>query len=246
MITNLQPYWPVLLAIGALSALAGVLVYAALLRRVEKLSRRVPKRWPLRPRIVTNGEERKVWRWLAMAFLDYTVMVKMPVTRFTMPVSKEQGLPWYELLSSLYCTFTIVRSDGKVMGCIDLSGTSSSASRSRRMKDALLNQCAIPYLLIDPADLPSLLQIRTEFLGESAAPMPDNKYRAAEVNTASATLRDSLTRKRKTRNSEMSPLTASGDSQPSRFAEDSGSHYPTSWQENSFLVPLDSRRAELH
>ena len=41
MITNLQPYWPVLLAIGALSALAGVLVYAALLRRVEKLSRRV-------------------------------------------------------------------------------------------------------------------------------------------------------------------------------------------------------------
>lgn len=246
MLNSLQPYWPAGLALVALvSAALGMVLYAWWARREARLRRRAPKQWPLRPRVITNGEERKTWRWMAMSFMDYSVMVKMPVTRYTTPSSREHGLHWYELLSSLYCTFTVVRSDGRVMGCVDLIDTMRGPNRSKRMKAALLGQCGIPYLVIDPSDLPSLIRIRTEFLGESAAAMPDSTSRSAAVHSASAHLRESLTRHRRSRHSQHASLGAdSRDSQNSSYGEDSGSQY-SSWQDNSFLVPLDSRQAEL-
>lgn len=127
--------WQLAVLVGVLaSAVGGAITYAWWVRRAARLRRRAPKHWPLSPRVVTNIEERKIWRWLNLAFLDHSVMIKMPVTRFTMPNSRKHGLHWYELLSGLYCTFTIVRADGHVIGCVDLAGRFADPSRAQRMK----------------------------------------------------------------------------------------------------------------
>ena len=56
---------------------------------------------------MANSQERKVWRWLVRVFFDHHVMVKIPVTRFTMPRAKENSEHWYQMLSGVYCTFTV-------------------------------------------------------------------------------------------------------------------------------------------
>jgi hypothetical protein len=107
-------YWPALVIAGVIAAFAaGVFVSAWSARRVARQRRQAPRSWPLSPRAIINSEERKVWRWLELAFVDYSVMVKLPVTRFSIPNSAEQGVRWYELLSGLYSTFTVVRADGR-------------------------------------------------------------------------------------------------------------------------------------
>jgi hypothetical protein len=63
-----------------------------------------PKRWPLSARVPANTEERKAWRWLTQSFPDHYVMIKFPVTRFTLPRKRENGMHWHELLSSVYWT----------------------------------------------------------------------------------------------------------------------------------------------
>ncbi len=209
------------------------------------MRRRAPRHWPLSPRVVTNSEERKIWRWLNLAFLDHSVMIKMPVTRFTMPNSRKQGLHWYELLSGLYCTFTIVRPDGHVIGCVDLPGRFTGPPKAQRMKEELLRQCGIAYIVVEPRKLPHLLEIRASFLGEDARAMPDGNRQAAAISAASISLRNSLTRSRQTRNSDLAPLAAregGPDSVNSDFAD---SRFAAGWQENSFIMPLDSRSAGL-
>ena len=80
----------------------GVLLCLYLTRRAAHKRRVIPKRWPLNPRVLANTRERKVWRWLSQTFLDHHIMIKIPVIRFTLPRTKEQGLHWYRLLSGVY------------------------------------------------------------------------------------------------------------------------------------------------
>ncbi|UUZ75195.1 DUF2726 domain-containing protein [Polaromonas sp. P1(28)-13] len=138
--------------------------------------RRIPRHWPLSQRLVANSEERKVWGWLAPAFSEHSVMIKMPVTRFTLPITKKHGQHWYELLSALYCTFTVVTADGQVIGCVDVSGQLRLAKKNRILKETLLNQCGIAYIAVDSTHLPSVQDIRTEFLGDMAS-MPHDRAR---------------------------------------------------------------------
>jgi hypothetical protein len=81
-----------------------------------------PARWPLNPRVIVNSEERRVWRWLCRAFVDHHIMVKIPVTRFTMPRSPDNSVHWFNLLNGAYCTFTVCTPEGRAVGCVDVPG----------------------------------------------------------------------------------------------------------------------------
>lgn len=242
-----------LLTLGGLGALVsvalGALIHAWWLRRVARERRRIPRRWPLSQRLVANSEERKVWRWLTHAFAEHAVMIKMPVTRFTLPMSKKHGLHWFELLSGLYCTFTVITPAGQVIGCVDVRDQLRLARKTRILKETLLNQCGIAYMVLESAHLPSTRDIRIQFLGEAAF-VPNERERQrdeAAIQSASMSLRESLQRQRKTRDSGRTPLTPNSESgYDSRNHSDSGSHFSVLWQENSFIMPLDSRKGDLH
>lgn len=245
---HISGWWWVLIAAGALVA-AGVGVWLSIWRaqQIARKRRRAPKRWPVSVRAAANSDERKVWRWLTLAFPDHSVMLKMPVTRFTLPNSKEHGVYWYELLSSLYCTFTLVGADGQVIGCVDMPARTGGPSRTLRMKDTLMHQCGLHYVMLDMGNLPSLLEIRTVFFGAEGAAMPKSKHQTEAITAASDNLRRSLIRKRQTRSSDFSPLsTGSGGLHSSNFHDEGASQFSGSWNENSFIMPLDSRKGGLH
>lgn len=245
-------YWPALAIAGGLAAfLAGALVAAWLARRAARLKRQAPKQWPLSPRAIINSEERKIWRWLELAFVDYSVMVKLPVTRFSIPNSAEQGVRWYELLSSLYCTFTVVRADGRVMGCVDLPSRGGRPSKAQRMKASMLAQCGIGYIILQPGTEPTVAQIRFKFLGEMASAMPQGNYQAAAIQAASSSLRSSITRSRQIRQNDSGPAPLSPSSSAPLMRSDSdyaglaSSGFNAQWQDDSFIMPLDSRKGGL-
>ena len=245
-------YWPALIIAGLIVAfVSGAFVYAWLTRRNARRRRQAPKKWPLSPRAIINSEERKVWRWLELAFVDYSVMIKLPVTRFSIPNSAEQGLRWYELLSSLYSTFTVVRADGRVMGCVDLPSRTGRPSNGQRMKASMLSQCGISYVILYPGTEPTVAQIRFKFLGEIASPMSQGSYQAAAIQAASSSLRSSITRGRQLRETESGPAPLTASSAESVTTSDSdysglaSSGFNAQWQDNSFIMPLDSRKAGL-
>lgn len=228
---------PALLAIGAM-------LYRAWEDRKARARRRIPKQWPLDTRAVANSEELLVWHWLSRAFYDHHVMIKMPVTRFTLPREKEEGMDWYRLLGGVYCTFSICKADGRVVGCLDVPGRAGIPRSTRQLKHSLLTQCGLPYWVVRSNSLPTVSEIRGEFLGEVPTPetLRDREQEERAMIAAQTNLRSALTRQRSNRHSDFSPLSTwpgstTGDSKVS----DLGSQ----WQDNSFLVPLDSRKGDL-
>jgi hypothetical protein len=228
---------PALLAIGAM-------LYRAWEDRKARARRRIPKQWPLDTRAVANSEELLVWHWLSRAFYDHHVMIKLPVTRFTLPREKEEGMDWYRLLGGVYCTFSICKADGRVVGCLDVPGRAGIPRSTRQLKHSLLTQCGLPYWVVRSNSLPTVSEIRGEFLGEVPTPetLRDREQEERAMIAAQTNLRSALTRQRSNRHSDFSPLSTwpgstTGDSKVS----DLGSQ----WQDNSFLVPLDSRKGDL-
>lgn len=217
-------------------------------RRETIRRKRIPRLWPLIPRLVINSQERMAWRWLTRVFFDHSVMIKMPVTRFTLPKTQEQGQHWYQLLTNAYSTFTLVNLEGQVVGCIDVANPLRNSKRSQILKHSLLAQCGIGYVVINSPDFPDASEIRAKFFGEIAsqqrADFAKNEYK---VSAASDQLRASLKRQRTTRNSDLAPLAAdsSGISEYASDLNEADSHILHSWQGNSFLSPLDSRKGGL-
>lgn len=233
------PLWLFALLIPAALAV-GALLHKAWQARQAKARRRIPRRWPLDTRTVTNTEELSVWHWLSRAFYDHHVMIKMPVTRFTLPREKHEGMAWYQMLGGVYCTFTICRTDGRVVGCVDVPSRAGIPRSTRQIKHSLLTQCGLPYWVVRSSNLPTVTEIRSEFLGETptAQTLREREQEERAIIAAQANLRSALSRQRNNRSSEFSPLsTLPGDSRMS----DLGSQ----WQDNSFLVPLDSRKGDL-
>lgn len=224
--------------------LLGAVFHAWWLRRQAHERRRIPKRWPLSPRALVNSKERQVWRWLTRAFYGHHVMIKIPVTRFTMPRNKEQRLHWYELLTGVYCTFTVCRADGHVIGCVDVPGRFGLAEKNQRLKRRLLSQCGIAYTVVEFDKLPTFSEIRTEFLGEMASMSMDRERNESAMSAARVSLHEALVRQRQTRNSDLSPLSPTPDSGSGVLYSDFSS-FAGELQPNSFLTPLDSREADL-
>ena len=224
--------------------LAGAGAHRAWANHKSRKQRRIPKHWPLSTRALVNSEEARVWHWLARAFYDHHVMIKLPVTRFTLPRDREQGMHWYRLLGSVYCTFTICKTDGRVVGCLDVPGKNALPRSTRMLKHSLLTQCGLPYWVVRSSNLPTVAEIRAEFLGESPTTQSMREREAEEraIIAAQASLRSAISRQRNIRHSDFSPLS----NWPSSTTGDSRvSDLHSQWQDNSFLVPLDSRKGEL-
>ncbi len=227
-----------------LLALGAWLLHAWQIRQ-QRERRRIPKHWPLGTRALTNSEELRVWHWLCRAFYDHHVMIKLPVTRFTLPRQREQSMHWYQLLGSVYCTFTICTVNGRVLACLDLVGSSGLPRGTRALKQSLLAQCGLPYKVVQADHLPSAAEIRFQFLGESPSnqAMREREQEERAMIAAQAKLRTVLTRQRNKRGqSDFSPLSNWPHSAGGGLRSDLDSQ----WQDdNSFLLPLDSRKGEL-
>lgn len=229
---------PALLVLGALG-------YRAWEVRRARQRRRLPKHWPLSQRPLANSEEARVWHWLARAFYDHHVMIKLPMTRFTLPRDREQGMEWYKLLGSVYCTFTVCKSDGRVIGCVDVPGKVGIPRSTRSLKHSLLSQCGLPYWVVRSNSLPTVAEIRAEFLGESpiAQSMREREMEERAMISAQANLRGAINRQRSHRgNSDFGALST----WPGGPTGEPRSEYQSQWPDNnSFLSPLDSRRGDL-
>lgn len=234
--------WLLAVLVPALLAL-GALLHRQWAARRARAQRRIPKHWPLSTRPLANSEEARIWHWLSRAFYDHHIMIKLPVTRFTLPRDREQGMHWYRLLGSVYCTFTICKSDGRVVGCVDVPGQAGLPRSTRALKHSLLTQCDLPYWVIQSSSLPAVAEIRAEFLGESltAQGMREREQEERAIIAAQTNLRTALNRQRSSRQSDFSPLST----WPNSASGGLRSEMNSDWQENSFLVPLDSRKGDL-
>jgi hypothetical protein len=227
------------------SFLAGIGIGAALLywyKRSDQHKRhRIPKEWPLRIRPLVNHREKKVWLWLAKVMFDQQILVKLPVTRFTAPADHSEANHWYQLLNGVYCTFTVCNTDGLVIGCIDVPGPRGLSMSNQMLKHNLLSHIGVHYLVVDPDNLPHLIQIRTAFLGEHAARGGTNSHLDSQIKDVSENLHAIVGRKRQGKSRATVQLDATEPNRP-EFAE---SLLTTGWEQNSFVTPLDSRSAPL-
>ena len=112
------------------------------------------------------------------------------------------------------------------------------------LKHSLLTQCGLPYWVVRSNSLPTVAEIRAEFLGESptAQSMREREQEERAIIAAQANLRSAINRQRNIRHSDFSPMSnwpssTTGDTRSSDFS--------SQWQDNSFLVPLDSRKGDL-
>ncbi len=249
-----------LLAIVAIAMAGGAVVHGAWQRRQARRHRQIPRHWPMRARPLVNSEERKVWQWLQGAFFDHHVMIKLPLTRFTLPRDAGDGMKWFKLLSGFYCTFTLCTPGGQVVGCVDVLGRNGITRSHRQVKETLLSQCGIAYWVVAPYSLPEAAEIRSEFLGEAFAHAAALQQDEDAVRTARHTLRTTIDRKRQNRAVDSGDLSvdpeADAQTRPAALRLVSShsiettsafDEISTGWhQRDSFIAPLDSRNSRLH
>ena len=243
------PGW-IYLALAAATGV-GASLLAFFLRKNRLASRRtqIPKRWPLQARVIVNSEECRVWGWLAKVFYDHHVMIKMPVTRFTLPRTAASGEHWHELLSGVYCTFTICEGDGRVVGCVDVPRKGGFSRSNRQLKQSLLSECGMAYCVVNSDSFPTMAEMRTEFLGELPLVAKDAKSDENLVAAVRDKLRQSIERQRHNRVSELGALMEEHRQEPTDTAKNTSFESDfgmDAWQtNNSFLSPLDSRIGKL-
>lgn len=222
----------------------GAVLYAWRARRALHIQQSFFTNWPLSVRPLVNTEECEVWRWMCKTFPAHQVNIKIPVTRFTLPLEREQAESLYKLLNGVYCTFTVCSPDGRVAGCADVMGANGPPGNNRQLKQALLAKCGIGYCVLNPTGLPTTAGIRSYFLNETVPAKPakqtrprEERYReleAALLAESRQKLSTALNRQRTIRDSGFSTLTPDSDG-------DKGQSMRPVWQRNSFLVPLEGR-----
>ena len=237
--------WVFTVLTATVGVMGGVLICAWRAKAIAKKRKRIPKRWPLHSRVMANTEECRVWGWLSKVFYDHHIMIKIPVTRFTLPRSRESGAHWYQLLSGVYCTFSVCAADGRVVGCVDVPRRNGISRSNRQLKLTLLSQCGIAYCVVNSHSLPSMEEIRTEFLGETPPVAGDTESDDDTLTAARDKLRTAIDRQRHNRTSGFGALAPSGP-EPVSGPESQHSESDGTWQlDNSFLAPLDSRAGDL-
>lgn len=173
--------------------LLGGLIYAWHLERKNRIKLRVPGKWPLASRVLVNSTDEKVWSWLRETFHDHQVLVKIPVLRFTALTEKDkekektkasvrlENESLLDRLSGVYTTFTVCTPTGKVVGCVDVPGKVAAPKSTREIKETLLSDCGIAYIVVNPAGLPTGGAMRAAFLGE----VPDIMDESEETRAGS-------------------------------------------------------------
>lgn len=122
-------------------------------------------------------------------------MVKVPILRFTMlhdtytasinantlADSRTKSEPWLELLEGIYTTFTISTAGGTIIGCVDVSGKPNFTKGSHELKETLLLDCGIAYIVVNAEKLPTAASMRSSFLGEmEVEPVEEQVTRGAD------------------------------------------------------------------
>lgn len=201
--------------------------------------RRIPKEWPLSLRPLVNSSEKRVWIWLTKVLFDQQILVKLPVTRFTTPAKQGEAAQWYRLLNGVYCTFTVCDLEGRVIGCVDVPSAKGLSISNQTLKHTLLSQCGLHYWVVDPANLPHLIQVRKAFLGEQSVKNSERERLETEFKDVQHHLKAVVTRQRHSHQGTDSDRPSGSASEPPESRLSSG------WEQNSFVTPLDSRAAPL-
>lgn len=246
---NSSSEWVFTVLSATVGIIGGLAIYALHARFVAGRRKRIPKRWPLHSRVIANTEECRVWGWLSKVFYDHHIMIKIPVTRFTLPRSREKGEHWYQLLRGAYCTFSVCATDGRVVGCVDVPRKNGISRSNRQLKLSLLSQCGISYCVVNSHSLPTMEEIRAEFLGDAPHVAGDTDSELHTLTAAGEKLRTVIGRQRHSRTVERDePSRRHGsDSASSPESRHSDSEFDAeAWQlNNSFVAPLDSRVDDL-
>ncbi|NML84305.1 hypothetical protein [Polaromonas sp.] len=246
---NSSSAWVFTVLAATVGLIGGFLAFAWRAKVLARRRKRIPKRWPLHSRVIANTEECKVWVWLSKVFYDHHIMIKIPVTRFTLPRSRESGAHWYQLLSGVYCTFNICAADGRVVGCVDVPRAHGISRSNRQLKLTLLSQCGIAYCVVNSHNLPTMEEIRIEFLGEMPQVAGDSESDGATIAAAREKLHTAINLQRNNRANELGALAQ--DNAPESVNSPESQHFESdfgagAWQlNNSFVAPLDSRAAHL-
>ncbi|MEP6770401.1 MAG: DUF2726 domain-containing protein [Polaromonas sp.] len=262
--------WLMTLVGVAVGALAGVLLYAAWLRKEAGANLRIPHKWPLRARGVVTNDEYEVWKWLRSTFHDHAVMVKLPVLRFTIPLEKgkekdkdkEKNERLLELLNGVYTTFTVCTLDGKVVGCVDLRGKREVSRATRELKETLLSDCGIAYTSVKASRPPTASAMRAAFLGEMPEELVQEAQETRGGDSSFHADLDAFTKQRVKAAKDAALKELNKDNQPeaSRAAAtrnvgfnpdgtggirvEKNDRFATQW-EDSFIQPADTRPAKL-
>lgn len=248
------------LVVGAVLGAAG---YALRLRKKEDVEQPLPDRWPLTARGLMTSEEYEVMVWLQKTFPKHLVMLKLPVIRFTIPVSKEtteESKRLQTLIDGVYCSFSVCTPNGAVVGCVDVPGKRGLPRGNRDLKESLLSDCAIAYTVIRGFDLPKPAAMRAAFLGEmNAEDLPQHQETRGGDSSFHADL-NAFTRKARSeakkaalealnRDSDTKRLPASNpggfDARGLPAAKTSKTSRSKHDWEDSFIAPADSRPAKL-
>lgn len=240
--------WVFTVLTATVGIVVGFMSYAWRAKLAARRRKRIPKRWPLHSRVIANTEECRVWGWLSKVFCDHHIMIKIPVTRFTLPRSPENGAHWYQLLSGVYCTFSVCAADGRVVGCVDVPRKNGISRSNRQLKLNLLSQCGIAYCVVNSYSLPTMEEIRAEFLGEVPPVAGDTQSELDTLTAARERLHVAIGRQRHNRAAGHAP-SMSRRSEPASSLESQHSESDFgvgTWQlNNSFIAPLDSRVDDL-
>jgi len=250
---------PVWLAPAAVAFLSGLGMGFLRQRRNKRKKRRrrrddaleIPQVWPFDPRRIANSDERRIWSWLRETFPDHQVLPKLPMMRFVMPQRPEKAREWQQLLSGVYCTFTICTADGRVIGCIDvMAGPDSLPLTNRQIKETLLEQCGINYWAVPRDRLPASEILRTEFVGGTTPPreldMDPPASQFVPMDDVRQRLHETLDRNRAHRpQSAPAPLSSRPSELDSRPEFVETQPLDITSLPSSTLTPLQSRRAGL-
>lgn len=174
--------------------------------RANHRSKQLPVDIKLRPRTMLRPAEREIWLWLRQVFSECHVMVKVPITRFTMPRDLAEARSWFHLLNGVYCSFTVCDDEGRALGCVDVLGERQMSSGNQSLKQKLLRQCRIGYLTVTPENMPEAEAIRIDFLGIDRAMARPQLTDMAELQAARDNLVEVLDRNRSYRRSQLAPL----------------------------------------
>lgn len=234
--------WIISLLAMLAGAALGVVFESNRRAKQARAQRHLPRNAAITARPMVNSRERRVWRWLSRLFGDHYVMVKVPVTRFTLPVGDDSRDQWFALLADVYCTFTVVNVEGKVLGCVDVAVPGGLSKSNLQVKRFVFTRCNVPHWVVDPDQLPKDQDIFNAFIPMSsdAENLNASVVNPSEIQKAHAELKAAVNRSRKAKDDSSSARDRAGDE--SVFAD---TDLGADWAPDSFNGPLDSRAADL-
>ena len=224
--------WILLAFLAGASGTAGLFYKREQMRASGK--RRHPSSLHVKPRRILTGTEREIWRWLQAVFPNHHIMVKMPMTRFTLPGTPDKRMETFSCLSNLYCSFTICTKRARVIGCIDIAGGRTTLSGSNQeLKQAILSQCDMAYWVLLPQSLPEVSILRAAFLGldEEGSDFIELEPNYSDIERMREHLKELVDREHN--------VLVSASNEAQSAAAQAG---PDWTQADSFLMPLEEQR----